>query len=111
MRPRWRGYPRISRCIRQGLAGEVVASSEDIVDFVPAPCAMTRRMARPDSPLQFQTPDPLDALQGAGKDVTLTLVPGAGPRFDQETSGALTPAGQQTAQQVLDWLTARFPKS
>jgi acetyl esterase/lipase len=49
-----------------------------------------------------------DALQGAGKDVTLTLVPGAGPRFDQETSGALTPAGKQAAQQVLEWLEARF---
>jgi acetyl esterase/lipase len=52
-----------------------------------------------------------DALQGAGKDVTLTLVPGAGPRFDQETSGALTPAGKQAAQQVLEWLQARFPPS
>jgi acetyl esterase/lipase len=50
-----------------------------------------------------------DALQGAGKDVTLTLVPGAGSRFDRETSGALTPAGKQAAQEVLDWLTARFP--
>jgi acetyl esterase/lipase len=50
-----------------------------------------------------------DALQGAGKDVTLTLVAGAGPRFDQETSGALTPAGKQAAQQVLEWLAARFP--
>jgi acetyl esterase/lipase len=50
-----------------------------------------------------------DALQTAGKDVTLTLVPGAGPRFDVETSGALTPAGKQAAQQVLDWLGARFP--
>jgi len=52
-----------------------------------------------------------DALQGAGKDVTLTLVPGAGPRFDQEISGALTPAGKQAAQQVLEWLEARFPPS
>jgi len=50
-----------------------------------------------------------DALQGAGKDVTLTLVPGAGPSFDQEKSGALTPAGQEAAQQVLEWLQARFP--
>ena len=50
-----------------------------------------------------------DALQTAGQDVTLTLVPGAGPRFDRETSGALTPAGKQAAQEVLDWLTARFP--
>ena len=50
-----------------------------------------------------------DALQSAGKDVTLTLVPGAGPRFDLETSGALTPAGKQAAQQVVDWLGARFP--
>jgi acetyl esterase/lipase len=52
-----------------------------------------------------------DALQGAGKDVTLTLVTGAGHDFDQDASGALTPAGKQVAQQVLDWLTARFPKS
>jgi acetyl esterase/lipase len=52
-----------------------------------------------------------DALQGAGKDVTLTLVPGAGPRFDQETSGALTPSGKQAAQQTLEWLDARFPPS
>jgi acetyl esterase/lipase len=50
-----------------------------------------------------------DALQSAGKDVTLTLVPGAGPSFDQAPSGALTPAGQQAAQQVLAWLQARFP--
>jgi acetyl esterase/lipase len=50
-----------------------------------------------------------DALQTAGKDVTLTLVPGAGPRFDQETSGVLTPAGKQAAEQVLEWLQARFP--
>jgi acetyl esterase/lipase len=52
-----------------------------------------------------------DALQGTGKDVTLTLVPGAGPRFDQETSGALTPAGKQAAEQALEWLEARFPPS
>jgi acetyl esterase/lipase len=50
-----------------------------------------------------------DALQSAGKDVTLTLVPGAGPDFDETSSGALTPAGKQAAQQVLDWLQARFP--
>ena len=50
-----------------------------------------------------------DALQGAGKDVTLSVVPGASPYFDQETSGALTPAGKQAAQQVLEWLGARFP--
>jgi acetyl esterase/lipase len=52
-----------------------------------------------------------DALQSAGKDVTLTLVPGAQSAFDQGTSGALTPAGKQSAQQVLDWLNARFPPS
>jgi acetyl esterase/lipase len=50
-----------------------------------------------------------DALQGAGKDVTLSVVPGASPFFDQETSGALTPAGKQAAQQALEWLGARFP--
>jgi acetyl esterase/lipase len=50
-----------------------------------------------------------DALQNAGKDVTLTLVPGARSGFDQDASGALTPAGQQAAQQVLEWLQARFP--
>jgi acetyl esterase/lipase len=61
-------------------------------------------------------PDPVgqegtfsDALQGAGKDVTLSVVPGASPYFDQDKSGALTPAGQQAAQQVLEWLGARFP--
>jgi acetyl esterase/lipase len=52
-----------------------------------------------------------DALQNAGKDVTLTLVPGASSGFDQEKSGALTPAGQQAAQQALEWLQARFPPS
>ncbi len=52
-----------------------------------------------------------DALQGAGKDVTLTLVPEGGPRFDQETSGVLTRAGKQAAEQVLEWLQARFPPS
>ena len=50
-----------------------------------------------------------DALQSAGKDVTLSAVPGASPFFDQEKSGALTPAGQESAQQVLAWLEARFP--
>jgi dienelactone hydrolase len=50
-----------------------------------------------------------DALQSAGKDVTLSVVPGASPYFDQEKSGALTPAGEQAAQQVVDWLAARFP--
>jgi acetyl esterase/lipase len=50
-----------------------------------------------------------DALQAAGKDVTLTLVPGATSAFDQDPSGELTPAGQQAAQQVLDWLSGRFP--
>ena len=50
-----------------------------------------------------------DALQTAGKDVTLTIVPGARSGFDRDTSGALTPAGQQAAQQVLEWLQARFP--
>ena len=50
-----------------------------------------------------------DALQGAGKDVTLSVVPGAHSAFDHDTSGALTPAGKQAAQQVLEWLEARFP--
>jgi acetyl esterase/lipase len=52
-----------------------------------------------------------DALQAAGKDVTLTLVPGATSAFDHDASGELTPAGQQAAQQVLEWLAARFPPS
>ncbi|HMF03307.1 MAG TPA: alpha/beta hydrolase fold domain-containing protein [Acidimicrobiia bacterium] len=39
-----------------------------------------------------------DALQAAAKDVTLTLKPAAGGAFDE-----------QVAQQVLDWLRARFP--
>jgi acetyl esterase/lipase len=50
-----------------------------------------------------------DALQGAGKDVTLTLVDGAEHDFDQNISGVLTPEGKQVAQQVLEWLQARFP--
>jgi acetyl esterase/lipase len=50
------------------------------------------------------------ALEGAGKDVTVSVVPGAGPYFDQdEKTGALTQAGRETAQQVLDWLATRFP--
>jgi acetyl esterase/lipase len=50
-----------------------------------------------------------DALQAAQKGVTLIPVTGAGHDFDQETSGALTPEGKQAAEQVLDWLHARFP--
>lgn len=41
-----------------------------------------------------------DALQSSGKDVTLTQAPAAGAAFDQ-----------QVAQQVLDWISARFPPS
>jgi acetyl esterase/lipase len=41
-----------------------------------------------------------DALQSAGKDVTLTMAPRAGGAFDQ-----------QVAQQVLEWLEERFPPS
>ena len=41
-----------------------------------------------------------DALQAAGKDATLMSVPAAGAVFDQ-----------QAAQQVLEWLQARFPPS
>jgi acetyl esterase/lipase len=53
-----------------------------------------------------------DALQSAGKDVTLSAVPNAGPYFDQEEkSGALTEAGREAAQAVVDWLAARFPPS
>jgi acetyl esterase/lipase len=52
-----------------------------------------------------------DALQGAGKDVTLTFVPEAAKGFDQDKTGALTLAGQRVAPQVLDWLQARFPPS
>jgi acetyl esterase/lipase len=39
-----------------------------------------------------------DALQSAGKDVTLSVVAGTPSGFDE-----------QVAQQVLDWLTQRFP--
>jgi acetyl esterase/lipase len=49
-----------------------------------------------------------DALQAAGKDVTVSVLSGAGSNVDQEKSGELTPAGQQAAQQVLDWLATRF---
>jgi acetyl esterase/lipase len=52
-----------------------------------------------------------DALQAPGKDVTLTLVNGAGASFDQNKSGALTPAGREAADGVLAWLAARFPPS
>ena len=62
-----------------------------------------------DSPELVAPPPFRDALQNAGKDVTLALVPGAGPAFDQETSGVLTPAGKQAAEQVLEWLQARVP--
>jgi acetyl esterase/lipase len=41
-----------------------------------------------------------DALQSVGKDVTLTVAPGAGGGFDE-----------QAAQQVLEWLEARSPAS
>jgi acetyl esterase/lipase len=50
-----------------------------------------------------------DALQAAQRDVTMIPVAGAGHDFDQETSGVLTPEGKQAAEQVLDWLQARFP--
>jgi acetyl esterase/lipase len=50
-----------------------------------------------------------DALESAGKDVTLTLVPEANSAFDQDTSGALTPEGREIAAEVLAWLAARFP--
>src|SRR5205823_381888 len=56
------------------------------------------------SAMQFR-----DALQSAGKDVTLIPVAGVRHDFDQETSGALTPEGKQVAEQVLEWLQARFP--
>jgi acetyl esterase/lipase len=52
-----------------------------------------------------------DALQTAGKDATLTLVPGGGHAFDQQKSGALTPAGREAADGVRAWLAARFPPS
>jgi acetyl esterase/lipase len=48
------------------------------------------------------------ALQAAGKDATLTPVPGAGHGFDQQKSGALTPAGREAGDGVLAWLGARF---
>jgi acetyl esterase/lipase len=50
-----------------------------------------------------------DALESAGKDVTLIPVTGARHDFDQETSGALTPEGKLSAEQVVEWLAARFP--
>lgn len=50
-----------------------------------------------------------DALQTAGKDTTLTLVPGAGHGFDQQRSGALTPEGRAAADGVVAWVAARFP--
>jgi acetyl esterase/lipase len=52
-----------------------------------------------------------DALQSAAKDVTLTLVPGAGASFDHSKSGTLTPAGREAADAVLAWLRERFPKA
>jgi acetyl esterase/lipase len=51
-----------------------------------------------------------EALQGAGKDVTLSIVPDASAYFDQEEkTGALTAAGRDAAQAVVEWLAARFP--
>lgn len=52
-----------------------------------------------------------DALDAAGKDATLTLVPGADHAFDQQKSGALTSAGRDAADGVVSWLAARFPPS
>jgi acetyl esterase/lipase len=49
-----------------------------------------------------------EALQSAGKDVTLTMVPGATSAFE-DTSGRLTPTGREAAQAVVDWLATRFP--
>jgi acetyl esterase/lipase len=53
----------------------------------------------------------VDALGAAGKDATLSAVAGADAGFDRDGSGALTPAGQQAAQQIVDWLAARSPPS
>jgi len=43
-----------SRRIRQGLSRAPMASSQDIVDFMRTPAAMTGRMAGPQRTPQFQ---------------------------------------------------------
>lgn len=50
------------------------------------------------------------ALQNAGKDSTLIVVPGADHSFDRaKTAGRpLTPEGQQAASQILAWLHTHF---
>jgi len=63
---------RIRQSLRQGLAREPAASSQDIVDLVLAPHAMARRMAGPQRPLQFQARGLLAALQCAGEPPRLT---------------------------------------
>ena len=49
-----------------------MASSQDIVDFMPPPLAMAGRMARPHRPLHLQTRGFLAALDRADKPPRLT---------------------------------------
>jgi len=50
------------------------------------------------------------ALEEAGIDVTTKIVPGANHGFDVVDGGALTDAGREMAQTVLDWLDWQFPQ-
>ncbi len=49
------------------------------------------------------------ALEAADADVTTKIVPGASHGFDVVVGGALTPAGEDIAHTVLDWLDHEFP--
>ena len=51
------------------------------------------------------------ALEAAGKDVTTKILPGVDHGFDVEDGGALTPAGREIAQTVLDWLDWQVPQA
>jgi acetyl esterase/lipase len=51
-----------------------------------------------------------DALDAAGKDATLVVVPGAEHGFDRE-GRQLTPEGEQALADILDWLAENFPET
>jgi len=50
-----------------------------------------------------------DALIAAGKDATLTIVPGAEHGFDHDGLSQLSPEGERAAQSIVAWLDSRFP--
>ena len=49
-----------------------------------------------------------EALTGAGVDASLVIVPEVGHSFDRD-GAVLTPAGEESAREVLAWLATRFP--